>query len=328
MTGFAIAVIVSAGPLAGCKQVARRLMNKATASAPAGNAEKDLPDDPESAKLQPYIKCLNDFSGRIAEGRERYLDSVDPDKGPTGKEGHIGQPFPLVHDPKECADGVAAMATKDPRIPELESAGTELAAVIVRMGPLLKTVDTYYTQGDYKDDKLAKGQELHKKLMAEWAAFLKADHAVRAQVKVLNRKVKERRLAEIEKNEGRKLAYLTQYALYQAEPVVEVGDVDLKELPLDRYMTLVGAAEKAIMELDSYADGHKEETRKISRFSSLVSESKDFLAAAKELGRRVRDKTPYQQTDLMTLQHGNVSGSPQKLVARYNRLVQTANGIL
>jgi hypothetical protein len=328
-TAVVIVVMFSVGALSGCKRLVRRLVNKANSSTPAETAEQAPPEDPEAAKLQPYIKCLNDFSGRIAQGRERYLDSVDPATGPTGKERHISHPFPLVHDPKQCADGVAAAASQAPRLPELEAAGSELAAVIVRLGPLLKTVDTYYTQGDHKDDNLAKGKELHTKLMAEWAAFGKADHAVRGQVKVLNRKAKERRLAALEKNEGRKLSYLAQYALYQAEPVVDMGDVaELKDLPLDNYMALVGTAEKAIMELDTYADAHKDEAQKISRFSSLVSQSKDFLAAAKELARRVRDKKPYYETEKMSLQGGTIAGSPQKLVAKYNTFVETANRVL
>jgi hypothetical protein len=323
--------VSAAGGASGCKRVIRKFL-QSRQSQPAAEEPVAEAADPEANKLQPYIKCLNDFSGRIAEGRERYLATVAPESGPTGKEPHISSPFPLVGDPKTCADGVAAIASKEPRLPELETAGTELAAVVVRIGPLLKTVDHYYSQGDYKDDKMAKGKELHKLLLAEWTAFGKADRALRAQVETINRRAKQRRLAELEKTEGRKLAFLMQNALFQAEPVVQTGDVpDVTELPLDRYMPLVTSAEAAILELDQYATAHKEETQKVSRFSSLLDRSKSFLAAAKELGRRARDKAPYQTSEKMMLRGGSawtVAGSPPQLVHRYNDFVKIANDIL
>ncbi|MGB8444414.1 MAG: DUF3829 domain-containing protein, partial [Pseudolabrys sp.] len=43
----------------------------------------------------------------------------------------------------------------------LEAAASAYAKAVAKLEPLLKEADDYYTQENYKDDKMAKGRALH-----------------------------------------------------------------------------------------------------------------------------------------------------------------------
>ncbi|MGZ5829971.1 MAG: DUF3829 domain-containing protein, partial [Xanthobacteraceae bacterium] len=62
--------------------------------------------------------------------------------------------------------------------------------------------------------------------------------------------------------------------------------------------------------------------------SMFISNAKSFLTTAKQLMRRIRDKTPYSQGDKMMLDAGSgwmVDGSPPRLLRDYNQLVESYN---
>ena len=60
----------------------------------------------------------------------------------------------------------------------------------------------------------------------------------------------------------------------------------------------------------------------------FISNAKSFLTTAKQLMRRIRDKTPYSQGDRMMLAGGGgwmVDGSPPRLLRDYNQLIESYN---
>ncbi len=62
--------------------------------------------------------------------------------------------------------------------------------------------------------------------------------------------------------------------------------------------------------------------------SMFMGNAKTFLTSAKQLMRRMRDKTPYSQGDRMMLNAGSgwtVEGSPQRLIRDYNQLIEAYN---
>jgi hypothetical protein len=86
---------------------------------------------------------------------------------------------------------------------------------------------------------------------------------------------------------------------------------------LSDYETAVKAAEDA-----SGKDGDA----KLGSF--FTGNAKSFLTTAKQLMRRIRDKTPYSQGDRMMLGGGGgwmVEGSPPRLFRDYNQLVDSYN---
>jgi hypothetical protein len=63
--------------------------------------------------------------------------------------------------------------------------------------------------------------------------------------------------------------------------------------------------------------------------SFFISNAKSYLVTAKQLMRRVRDKTPYSAGDRMMLNNSMsawmVEGSPARLLRDYNQLIDAYN---
>ena len=190
-----------------------------------------------------------------------------------------------------------------------------------KLEPLLKEADDYYSQENYKDDRMAKGKTLHPRLVSAWDAFAGADKALRNGVEAVNDKRALERLAEIEQKEGRKARYHVQATMIHAKRVLHAQQAEKPDLAaftqaINDYETIVKAAEQV-----SGADGEK-------IGSMFISNAKSFLTSAKQLMRRVRDNVPYSQGDRMMLNAGSgwmIEGSPQRLLRDYNQLIDAFN---
>lgn len=275
-------------------------------------------------KLQPYIACINRLSERANASRERYLSWADEKKGPTGKGNIYG--LYTLYDPKDCVAGVAKAAQEQPAHAELEKAGGEFAAAVSELVPLLNQANDYYDQGNYKDDKMAKGREMHPKLVAAYTRFSNADKALRSQVDELNDRVQLERLALIEKTEGKGVNYLVTDLMIKAKALLRTEAVEPKAFNLEKVTPAIAALEQAIKDIETFNEGTP--SKKVG--SSLISNAKTFLTSAKELMRRIRDKVPYSTGDrmLMSGPPGGawmVSGSPARLQRDYNQLVEAFN---
>jgi hypothetical protein len=337
-TLIALTLALSLVSTTGCKRVVKGIIKaNQTAASGASASGEDPPnggseseDDALGEKLNAYIDCINSVSGRVHDSERRYFSWADEKKGPTGKERNIYGLY-SISDPTSCVNGVTKAKTAKPSLPKLEEAGAAYTAAASKAFPLLKEANDYYNQKNYQDDKMAKGKELHPKLVALFDEFDKADTAMRAEVHTLNRQLKERTLANLEKTEGKKIPYLHSHLMLLAEDVVKLGDAGkLEAIDLPKLTAKIDEYEKAVNELSTYVGAHKDEAGKFMMIDSLVSEAKDYLVAAKELMRRVRDKTPYSTGEKMNLGGAGewmVNGSPGKLVHEYNDLVGRSNSV-
>lgn len=274
-------------------------------------------------KLQAYIACINRLSNRAQESRERYLGWAGK-RGPVLSEAGLG--LYTIYDTSSCAKDVAAANEAEPHDSALEEAGAGYVAAVTALEPLLKTADDYYSQGDYKDDKLAKGKQMHPALVAAFATFVKADKALRTKVEELNDFLQADQLAAIEKSEGRSAKFLIFNLMQTAKALMNAeSDADVRKLDAANIIAKLGPYEAAVKELEDYAAAHKE--ARIDSF--LMSNAKTFLTSAKELMRRVRDKVPYSTGDRMIMGTGGgawmVSGSPARANKDYNSLIETYN---
>jgi hypothetical protein len=252
--------------------------------------------------------------------RARYFSWVGK-KGPTGKERIIYGTY-TIYDTSDCRKNVEKVNALEPRDAALESAASAYAEAVAKLEPLLKEADDYYSQQDYKDDKMAKGKALHPRLVAAWDAFASADKTLRSGVEAINDKRAAERLSEIERSEGRKARYHVEALMIHAKRVVraqEKAKPDLAEITqaLNDYESTVKAAEQL-----SGADGDA----KVG--SMFIGNAKSFLGTAKQLMRRIRDKVPYSSGDRMMLNAGGgwmVEGSPPRLLRDYNQLIESYN---
>src|SRR5450755_1181887 len=202
---------------------------------------------PAVEKLNAYVGCINRLSERSYESRSRYFSWADK-SGPTGRERIIYGTY-TIYDTADCKKNVEKANALEPRDAALEAAASAYAEAVGRLEPLLKEADDYYTQADYKDDKMAKGRALHPRLVAAWDAFASADQKLRSGVDAINDKRALEKLATIEQSEGRKARYHVEALMIQAKRVLraqDAGKPDLAEITqaLNDYESAVKGAEQ------------------------------------------------------------------------------------
>ena len=293
------------------------------AAVPAAAQDKtpsSPPPEQLTEKINAYVGCINRLSERSYDSRRRYF-SWAKKSGPTGRERIIYGTY-TIYDTSDCRKKVEAANALAPHDAALEAAASAYADAVSRLEPLLKDADDYYTQENYKDDRMAKGKALHPKLVAAWDAFEAADKKLRAGVEAINDKRARERLAEIESKEGRKVRYHVEALMIQAKRVLRTENADKPDIAaVTRALGDYEAAVKA-MEEASGKDGD------VKVGSIFVSAAKSYLTTAKQLMRRIRDRKPYSAGDRMMLRGGGgwmVEGSPPRLLRDYNQLVQGYN---
>src|SRR5581483_3466708 len=129
---------------------------------PAAAQTPPSPDQSLTQKLNAYVGCINRLSERSYDSRKRYF-SWAAQSGPTGRERIIYGTY-TIYDTSDCKKNVEKANALEPRDAELEAAASAYVTAVTTLAPLLKEADDYYTQQDYKDDKMAKGKALHPRL--------------------------------------------------------------------------------------------------------------------------------------------------------------------
>ena len=270
---------------------------------------------------QRLCRCINRLSERSYQSRSRYFSWAAPG-GPTGKERIIYGTY-TIYDTSDCKKNVDKANALEPRDAALEAAASAYADAVGKLEPLLKEADDYYTQENYKDDKMAKGKALHPMLVAAWDAFASADQKLRDGVEAINDRRALEKLAAIEQSEGKTARYQVEALMIQAKRVLRAedsGKSDLAEITaaINDYESIVKAAEP----FSGTGGGEK-------IGGMFISNAKSFLTTAKQLMRRIRDKVPYSSGDKMMLSNAGsgwmVEGSPPRLMRDYNQLVDAYN---
>jgi hypothetical protein len=274
---------------------------------------------PDVAKMNAYVGCINRLSARSYESRARYF-SWAAKSGPTGRERIIYGTY-TIYDTSDCRKNVEKANAMEPHDAAIEAAATAYADAVSKLEPLLKEADDYYEQQNYKDDKMAKGKALHPRLVAAWDAFSDADRKLRTEVEAVNDRRAAAKLAEIEKSEGKKSRYYIQAVMIQAKRVLSAQDSAKPDL---------GALTKALNDYEGTVKGAEQAGGDGPKIGSMfISSAKSYLVSAKQLMRRLRDKTPYSSGERMMLnQQGAgwmVEGSPPRVLRDYNQLVDAYN---
>lgn len=277
-----------------------------------------------AGKLGRYITCLNEVSGRSAESKSYYLKRIgNPKVGPT--EGEQPRP-PNELNTDSCLKALNEAAHMEPSMDKLDAEAADYKAALTELEPLIKEAHRYYDQRDYLDDRFAKGRELHPKLMAAWERFEKANDLFNADVTQLNDTVDARRLKRLATDPSERLQYLTLNAATEAKQLVKVSDVkQLAQLDLDKFEAALKSCEQAWNELEQYTAQHPDESSRVLRGALLENSAREFLKAAKELGRRKRDNKEFNHEFFSRNAPELVDGHPAQVSAKYNHLVNELN---
>lgn len=330
-----LACVVGLGGLAGCDDIINAMKNGADAAAGAADAVDGVggggppsEDQQLGQKLGGYIKCTNNVSSRVRDSGDRYFSWVDHEKGLTGEEKNVYGLYSFP-DTKACKDGIAASKDLEPDDAEIEKAADDYLAALTELEPVASDANKYYDDEDYKDDKFAKGKELHPKLDAGFKKFSAADKVLHNLVATHNDALQLRELERIEKEQGKKLLYHTKKIMAEARHMVEIGEVPLNELELEKFTAALDKYEKALDEGQAYAKANDAEADSVSIYSMFLSSADEYKKAGKSLMRRVRDKEEFSSGDKMFLKSNPsmVDGTPAKLIAEYNDLISSSNNL-
>jgi len=286
----------------------------------AGTTPASAQSSTATEKLNAYVGCINSLSERALDSRTRYF-SWAPKSGPTGKERIVYGVY-KISGSADCRKNVEAANAMEPHDAALEAAASAYASAASALEPLLKEADEYYTQENYKDDRMAKGRALHPRLAAAWEAFAAADKTLRAATEAINDKRKVEELAAIEAREGRKARYYVEAVMIDAQRLFRAQDTDRPDI--EAITKALAAYEATVKSLEEAASADAD-----ARVGSMyVSSAKSVLVTGKQLMRRIRDKVPYTTGDKMMINANSgwmVEGSPQRLLRDYNHLIDAYN---
>ncbi len=276
-------------------------------------------------KMEAAIACLNRLSERAMASRSRYIDWAS-DKPEMKKKPRNVLGLYTIYETDRCAKGVAEAASATPNNVPLEEASAGFVKSVQSLEPLLKDADDYYTQENYKDDKFAKGRDMHGKLLAAWDDFRSADNKLRSVVQEISDVRQAAELVDVEKRLGRTAKFQVMNTFLHAKALARAqAKVDMDKMDLAQVNELLATYETAVKELEAFADGQT--TAKIDSF--YINDAKNLLVTAKGLMRRVRDKTGFDAGEQMMLdQPGSgwmVEGSQPRLIRDFNELVANYN---
>jgi len=320
ITFFICACLLLASVL-GCKLLRSRNLNRSSSGRddnPFGAANKSSGGLSEKTNL--YIKqCVNNYSNSVIDSYRRYASWLkDIERGPTGRESIVYGLYDIHSDGQDCVDAIKKAKGMNPELPEAEAAAEKYADALKQAVKQIKAIYPYYDHEDYKDDGFQKGKEAHAALLTAFRNFEAANKSFDAQVDKLEDQVAQKNLDELKDDPSKKFDYAIVQTGVKAKKIVKfVTSSEFFQNNIDELQPMIEDFEKAVNDLKSAAD-----QRPLASF--YVSACDDFLKAAKELMRRVRDKKPFtgmERSWVGTSSGWMVEGSPDKLLHQYNEMV-------
>lgn len=306
------------GALGDLMQTAGQLSQQAQQQAQGAAAVVD-PDASLQQKLGGYIDCINDTSN-VRSSRDRYLEWADEKTGPTCKERNIdyGMYEVSADAVQVCNGAVDKGKTLQPPMPAVEAAAAEVASIYAEIAPLNNKAETYYEQGDYKDDGCAFAKQSHPTLITLFDRYFAAVAKLKVEVDKIKGDADLRQLGLLEKAEGRKFAWQVKRTMIFAKRLVDVypDGGDPKTVRGDQFLPPFGEFEPVYKELAAYAEANKAEIDGVMLGSSFVDAAKEIYGTAKELRRDYEGKK--KKLD---------PGKYNAFVEDYNDLVRAASNI-
>ena len=210
---------------------------------------------------------------------------------------------------KQALDVAGTAGAAEPAITPLDGLARDYAHAFEAVIPVANEASRYYERQDYKDDRMARGRELHARLVAAFEPFLAQRARLEAEMKAIKAVVNQRQLETIERREGRAYAWHVRNVLNEAEPL---GDVIVQEpgpallKPLDES---IAAFARAVRGFDDYlaAPGAQK------GIGTFESEPRSFLGAVREYREELAGR------------RSNAAFKQQFLVDHYNRMIRSAN---
>ena len=240
-------------------------------------------------------------------------------------------------------DKLKKASTSDPKMEDLDKAAAKLAPALEELTGLFNEADEYYKAKDFLDDKYAKGQELHTKILV---AIKNYDVAMGEYNVALRKKANEVKVMEMEKakKEGRMITYnkmltlqLTEDIMYEIQTqkltAANFTTADLTKIkPLYEQFNEVqkqlreSIKDPELMKKEGYDESKPGASFNINDVKGFVDTSTKFKTSMISFIERVEKK---QGVDEFKLKHNfpmeNEDGSPEQLNKLRDELIQKYN---
>jgi hypothetical protein len=266
------------------------------------------------------LECLNVFSENVFNSEDYYF-SWAGEAGPTDKTKDIKGVLATYLEPKRCSDAVAKANAMSPKDAELEQAATRYAAALQAIRPLVDEARVYYENRGYKADQFGKARALHQKLVQAFREFDTAHAAISGLINQRQDQEDQRSLAALEKEQGRKFAYLVQATMVHAKAVNRQVQKPWKQLQLAEFSSAFTTYEALVKELVAYGQAHADEVR-VSNRETYIQEQEAMLRYSRDFMHRLEDKKPFSGMELRTAEN-----SPNHIMNEYNHLVALYNNM-
>ena len=270
-------------------------------------------------KTNFYISdCYNRYSNRIIDSHNRYrLWVKNIEQGPTGKESIVYGLYDVNGDGSECEKAVASAKGLEPLMPELDSAADTYVVALKEVIAAIRGVYQYYEQEDYKDDNFAKGKSSHAGLMAAFEKFKDANVTFASEVDKLEDDVAEKELARLN-DAGKNYEALIVESGIKAKKIKNlIKGSDFMQISPDELNSFIENFNVTLEQL-------KAESSK-PMAGTYTRACDEFMKAAKEMMRRIRDRKPFTDFEKRQIAMGfeeTIEGSPGKLMSEYNSMIQ------
>ena len=269
---------------------------------------------PAQEAMGLYAKGFNDLIADPKQMISEYFDNI-PEGGPeAGSKPHL---FPrggfAASKIKEARESfAAAKKAAPPSLANLAAPADKAIAAIDKVSATFNEAQKYYDAENYKDDKFARGKQLHADMIASSREFQSAIHELENGLSVIE---DEQATKEISKYAGSK-SYSYWFRFYNMEAKKFLNAVEGASTPEQR-AALATAFQPMVTANDEMTKFVASKGPSVnSTFSSYAGTAGSFHATAVKLLRLVKEPKPDEEA---------IGRETDTLVQNYNSLVGMAN---
>jgi hypothetical protein len=264
-------------------------------------------------KLRGYVECLNDESSYVFSAADAYRAQVR-NRAPTHLE------ISLPPDPATCLDAIAAAATLEPHVSELETAAADFARDLSSVYELSRSSRDYYETANAASNS-TKAIELDRALRAAYDAFDTSQGALFDRVFKLNRQYHLAQVARRPDTQKIDLPKLGESVELEAEALVQcAASGSPTSLDACAFETHIATLARSLEDYKAYAKTDEADSDAVSSF---IEDADGLVLAAREMARRLHDNVAYSPTETLMIESGDeakVVGSRAAVIRAYNRM--------
>lgn len=191
----------------GCDDLKSQKSTLTDSSATSTSVNQNDSDAILAQKMNVYVECYNDIDPMILSSVKGYADWVDMDKGPTGKERYIRGMGDVTVDLDRCLAKITKVSSLKPELKPIDTLALNYINSSIDMKKIIREMNSYYTQENYKDDAFTKAKTLHTQFMQTLSVFKPASEAYEDAIRTMNDQRQMLQLKKIEAKEGKSFDY-------------------------------------------------------------------------------------------------------------------------